>query len=152
MIGGKEVFLPHHLVEAKNCVFDATTAEGQPIVTVREKEELEQTSKSAPAKEEHSAEMLKIFSQEAEQDITIALEVVVEEEHADKMLTPWEMELEMIEDWLNHPKLVYEFHKETVMQMIEEEHSEESLRIFSQGTEQMITTVSRHAIEDEGEF
>jgi hypothetical protein len=111
MIGEKEVFLPHHLVDAKNCVFDATTAEGQPIVTVREKEELEQTSKSAPAEEEHSAEMLKIFSQEAEQDITIALEAAAEEDHEDKMLTPWEMELEMLKDWLNHPEKVDDWHE-----------------------------------------
>jgi hypothetical protein len=44
---------------------------------------MEQTSKSAPTKEEHT----------------------------DKMLTPWEMELEMLEDWLNHPELVYDYHE-----------------------------------------
>jgi hypothetical protein len=74
-------------------------------VTFREKGELEQTSKSTRA----------------------------EEEHEDKILTPWEKELEMLEDWLNHPKLVGNCHKETVMQMIAKEHSKESLRIFSQG-------------------
>jgi hypothetical protein len=39
------------------------------------------------------------------------------------------------------------------MPMIAEEHSEESLRNFSQGTEQVMkTTMSRHATTDEGEF
>jgi hypothetical protein len=41
MIGGIEVFLPHHLAEAKNYVVDATTVEGQLVVTVMEKEESE---------------------------------------------------------------------------------------------------------------
>jgi hypothetical protein len=68
------------------------------------------------------------------------------------MLTPWEMELEMLEDWLNHPEPVDDCHEETVMQMIAEENSEESLRIFSQGAEQMMTAVPRHATEDEGKF
>jgi hypothetical protein len=54
MIGGIEVFLPHHLAKAKNCFFDAATAEGQPVLTVMEKEELEQSSKSALAEEDHS--------------------------------------------------------------------------------------------------
>jgi hypothetical protein len=31
-----------------------------------------------------------------------------EEEHTVKMLTPWEKELEMLEDWLNHPEPVDE--------------------------------------------
>jgi hypothetical protein len=35
----------------------------------------------------------------------------VEEEHADKMLTPWEKELEMLEDWLNHPEPVDDCHE-----------------------------------------
>jgi hypothetical protein len=124
MIGGIEVFLPHCLAEAKKFVADAATTKGQPIVTFREKGEPEQTSKSAPAKEEH----------------------------ADKMLTPWEMELEMLEDWLNHPEPIDDCHEETTMQMIAEEHSEESLRIFSQGAEQTITAVPRRATKDEGEF
>jgi hypothetical protein len=67
------------------------------------------------------------------------------------MLTPWEKELEMLEDWLNNPEPVDDCHEETVMQMLAEEHSKESLRNFSQGDEQMITAVSRHATEDEGE-
>jgi hypothetical protein len=48
------------------------------------------------------------------------------------MLTPWEIELEMLEDWLNHPEPVDDFHEETVMHMIVGENSEESLRSFSQ--------------------
>jgi hypothetical protein len=55
--------------------------------------------------------MLKIFSQEAEQEITTALEAAAKEEHEDKMLTPWEMELEMLEDWLNHLEPVDDCHE-----------------------------------------
>jgi hypothetical protein len=69
------------------------------------------------------------------------------------MLTPWEKELEMLEDWLNHPKLVDDCHEQTVMKMLVEDHSKESLRNFSQGVEQtMMTIMPRHAAEDEGEF
>jgi hypothetical protein len=69
------------------------------------------------------------------------------------MLTPWEMELEMLEDWLNHLEPVDDCHEETVMQMLAEEHSEELLKNFSQGDEQlMMTVMPRHAAEDEGKF
>jgi hypothetical protein len=112
VIGGIEVFLPHCPAEERNCMDDTTTEEGQPAMTVKEEEEMGQTSEPDPAKEEeHSVEMLEIFSLEVEQGITTALEFVVEEEHADKMLTPWEMELEMIEDWLNHPEPLDDYHE-----------------------------------------
>jgi hypothetical protein len=39
IIGGIEVFLPHSPVEVRTCVAEATTGEGQPIVTVMEEEE-----------------------------------------------------------------------------------------------------------------
>jgi hypothetical protein len=123
IIGGIEVFLPYSPVEAKACVAVATiTGEGQPDVTVIE-EEKEQILMSTPT----------------------------EEEHADKMLTPWEEELEMLEDWLNHPEPVDDFHEQTVMHILGEEHSEKLLKNFSQGAEQM-TAVPRHATEDESEF
>jgi hypothetical protein len=38
-------------------------------------------------------------------------EATSEEEHADKMLTPWEMELEMLEDWLKNPGPVNDCHE-----------------------------------------
>jgi len=44
-----------------------------------------------------------------------------EEENTIKMLTPWEKELEMLEDWLNHPEPVNDCHEKKVMQMLEEE-------------------------------
>jgi hypothetical protein len=74
VIGGIEVFLPHSLIEARECVADATKR--QLAVTVIE-EEKEKMLMSAP---------------------------VEEEEHTVKMLTPWEKELEMLEDWLNDPE------------------------------------------------
>jgi hypothetical protein len=61
----------------------------------------------------HSEEWPKNFSQELKQR-TAALEAVAKEEHADNMLTPWEMELEMLEDWLNHPEPVDDCHEETI--------------------------------------
>jgi hypothetical protein len=70
-------------------------------VTVIEEEEMEQMLISSPA----------------------------EEEHADKMLTPWEKELEMLEDWLNNPEPVDDCHEQTVMQILGEEHSTELLKI-----------------------
>jgi hypothetical protein len=40
------------------------------------------------------------------------------------MLTPWETELEMLEDWLKNLEPVYGYHEETVMQMLAEVNSE----------------------------
>jgi GTP cyclohydrolase FolE2 len=51
------------------------------------------------------------------------------------MLTPWELELEMLEGWLENPKLVEDCHKQTIMQIAREEHSEELLKIFNHGAE-----------------
>jgi hypothetical protein len=98
--------------------------EGQPTVTVIEEEEMEQMLISAPT----------------------------EEEHAVKMLTPWEKELEMLEDWLNHPEPVDDCHEQTVMQILGEDHSTELLRNFSQEAGQMMTAALRPAAEDESEF
>jgi hypothetical protein len=95
IIGGIQIFLPSNPVEARACVADATTEEGQPAVTVIEEEEMEQTSESAPA----------------------------EQEHADKVLTPWEKELEMLEDWLKNPEPVDDCHEQTVMQILGEGNS-----------------------------
>jgi hypothetical protein len=40
-----------------------------------------------------------------------------EEEHTVDMLTPWEKELEMLEDWLNNLEPVGDYREQTVMQM-----------------------------------
>jgi hypothetical protein len=122
MIGGIKVFLPYSPVEASVCVANATTTERQPAVTVMMKEKMSEAAQGE------------------------------EEENTIKMLTPWEKELEMLEDWLNHPEPVNDCHEKTVMQMLEEEHSEELLRNFSQGVEQMMTAVPKHATEDEAEL
>jgi hypothetical protein len=45
----------------------------------------------------------------------VRISTPAEKEHPDEVLTPWEMELEMLEDWLNHPEPVDDFHEETVM-------------------------------------
>jgi len=41
------------------------------------------------------------------------------------------MEMEMLEDWLNNLEPVNECHEQIVRQIIEEDHSKESLRNFS---------------------
>jgi hypothetical protein len=80
MIGGIRVFLPSSPVEARACVADATTEERQPTETVME-EEVEQTLMfSQGEKDERSTEWLKIFSQEAETEMTAALKPAAEEE------------------------------------------------------------------------
>jgi hypothetical protein len=71
-----------------------------------------------------------------------------EKEHAVNMLTPWEKELEMLEDWLNNPEPVDDC-QETVMQILREEHSTKFLRNFSQEDEQMMIATLKHATEDE---
>jgi hypothetical protein len=60
--------------EASICVVDATTIR-QPMVTVIEEKE-------------------KILKSSLEE----------EREHSNYMLTPWEMELKLLEDWLDNPE------------------------------------------------
>jgi hypothetical protein len=87
IIGGIEVFLPSSPVEAKVCVAEVATEDRQPTETVME-EEMEQTlTFSRKEEDEHSTEWLKIFSQEAGQEITVVLEAAeeAEEEEADNM-------------------------------------------------------------------
>jgi hypothetical protein len=120
------------------------------MVTVMMKDQILEVAQAE--EEEHSAEMLKIFSQETEQGITTSLGAVAEEEHVDKMLTPWEKELEMMEDWLNHPEPVDDCHEQKFMQILAEENSEELFRIFIQGAKQMMIVMPRHATTDEGKF
>jgi hypothetical protein len=69
------------------------------------------------------------------------------------MLTPWEKELEMLEDWMNNPGPVNDCHEQTIMHNFGEEHSEELLEYFSQGDGQMMmTAMPRLVAEDEVEF
>jgi hypothetical protein len=81
------------------------------------------------------------------------LKLIVEEEHEDKILTPWEKELEMLEDWLKNPEPVDDCREQTVIQMLVEENSEELLKNFSQEAEQlMMNAMPRHAATNEGKF
>jgi hypothetical protein len=85
IIGGIKIFLLNSQVEASAHDESATKEEGHLAVTVIEEEDKEQTLAFSPTEgEEHSAELLKIFSQEDEQEMTTALELAAEEE-ADKM-------------------------------------------------------------------
>jgi hypothetical protein len=63
-------------VEAKACV-ESAEEEGQPMQTVMEEEMV--------------------------QKLTYSQEEMKEEEHTSQMLTPWEKELKLLEDWLCHP-------------------------------------------------
>jgi hypothetical protein len=75
IIGGIQIFLPSSQGEASICVADAASREGQPVETVIE--EKEQILKSSPTEKE---------------------------EHTVEFLTQWEMELKMLEDWLDNPE------------------------------------------------
>jgi hypothetical protein len=112
MIGGIEIFLSLAREEAKICVAGATTVEEQSqlTMTVRKEEELEQTLEAAQAEadeeeNERSEEWLNNFSQGAEKKEVVALKLAAKEakEKASRFITSWEMELEMLEDWLNNP-------------------------------------------------
>jgi hypothetical protein len=77
IIGGVEIFLPSGRGEASTDVADATGRQQEETV----KEEKEHILMSVPIEgEEHSAESLDIFSQEAEQEMTAALGSAAEEE------------------------------------------------------------------------
>jgi hypothetical protein len=96
MIGGIQIFLPDSPVEARACVAEGATAERQPAVTVGElekifeaaqvkEEEVEQTLMFSQGEgDENSEEWLKIFSQEAEKEITVVLEAAEEEEEEEE--------------------------------------------------------------------
>jgi hypothetical protein len=68
------------------------------------------------------------------------------------VLTPWEKELNMLEDWLNHLKPVNDCHEETVMQIAREENSKKLLKNFIQEAEQEMTARLKHAVEYESKF
>jgi hypothetical protein len=129
IIGGIKIFLPNSPAKAStsvsheevvqqeskkeamgpnsfkaNCFCDVGAAEeGQPTVTIMMKEKI---SKSSQGEEE--------------------------EEHIVEILTQWEMELRMLEDWLDNPESK-DGCQETVMQILGEEHSTKLLKSFSQG-------------------
>jgi hypothetical protein len=72
---------------------------------------LKLTAEEADEEEnERSEEWLNDFGQGAEKREAVALKLVVKEveEKADRVITPWEMELEMLEYWLNNPELARE--------------------------------------------
>jgi hypothetical protein len=74
-----------------------------------------------------------------------------EEEHTIDMLTPWEKELEMLEDWFNNPG-PKDGCQQIVMQIVGEDHSTELLRNFSQEVDQMMTTTLKPATEEGAKF
>jgi hypothetical protein len=109
MIGGIQIFLPFGQEEEEIYVADATTTEvGQPAETIREA--LEQTLEVAQAKreDEHSEECFNAFNQEPEEAVALKLAVEEVEEQVGRLITPWEMELEMLEDWLNNSETTRE--------------------------------------------
>jgi hypothetical protein len=98
---------------------------------------LEQISEAAQEENnEHSKEWLNAFIQEDEEVAALKLTTEEAEDKADIFLTPWEMELEMLEDWLNNLELVGE--------MTEFEMSE---KVTEQQVSQGETVVLKFAIE-----
>jgi hypothetical protein len=122
IIGGIEIFLPSSPVEARACVADATTEERQPAETIKE-EEKERILMYAPIEKEWNS---------------------------DELLTQWEKELEMLEDWLNNPE-PEDGCQWTVMQIVGEEHLAELLKNFSLGVEQKMTAALEPATEEEAD-
>jgi hypothetical protein len=53
---------------------------------------------------EHSKECINTFSKGAEEVAALKLAAEDAEEQVDGFISPWEMELEMLEDWLNNPE------------------------------------------------
>jgi hypothetical protein len=76
IIGVIEVFLPSIPVEAIESVAYAATKERRPVETIMEEEMKQTLTFSKEAEDEHSTEWLKIFSQEAGQEITAVLEAI----------------------------------------------------------------------------
>jgi hypothetical protein len=72
------------------------------------------------------------------------------EENSDELLTQWEQEMKMLEDWLDNPK-PEDGCQETVMQISGEEHSTKLLKIFSQEVEREITAALELAEEEEAD-
>jgi hypothetical protein len=104
IIGGIQIFLPGSPVEVRVCVVDIAAIERQPTETIMEKE-LEQIPEATQEEgKEHSEGWLDSFSQEAEKETVVALKLTTKEEHGGKIITPWEMELEMLEDWLEQSR------------------------------------------------
>jgi hypothetical protein len=96
--------------------------------------------------DEHYEECFNTFNQEAEKKETTTLNLAAEEveEQADRLITPWDMELEILEDWLNNTEPAGDCHE----QILEEDHSEESLRIFSQGVEKVMKTAEMNSVAE----
>jgi hypothetical protein len=146
-IGGIQIFLPFAQGDVKICVADveAVTAEaGQPVETFREV--VEHTLEAAQeGEDEHSKECLNAFNQEAKEAATLKLAAEEAEEKVEKMITPWERELDMMEDWLNNSEPIDEFHEEKIMHIVGEENSTKLLRNFSQEDEQEMTAALKPA-------
>jgi hypothetical protein len=131
MIGGIGVFLPFSQEEAEVCVADGAATTEQSAVTVREEEELEQTLEACPSREadeeenEHSEEWLNNFGQGDEKKEVVALKLATKEakEKAGRFITPWEMELEMLEDWLNNPEPARELTEVELSEKVTEQKS-----------------------------
>jgi hypothetical protein len=158
MIGGIEVFLPSAQEEAEKCVADdaATEIEEQSVVTVQG--ELEQMAKTAQAEmkeeNERSEEQLNSFSQRAES--AVALELTAEEakEQAGRFITPWEMELEMLEDWLNNPEPARELAEIELSEKVAEQKvsQEETAELKSAAEWQLEATDEEEGMGDHGDL
>jgi hypothetical protein len=70
------------------------------------------------------------------------------EENSDELITQWEKDLKMLEDWLDNPKPEYGFQK-IVMQITGEENSAQLLKNFSPGAEQEMTATLEPVAEEE---
>jgi hypothetical protein len=93
---GPKVFKTNSL-----CVMAGAT-EGCPLETVKEKESGQKPSFVQKEKKEEEAH-------------TVVSQRNIQEEHSGSILTQWEKELKMLEDWLNHPKIEEDYQRDAIM-------------------------------------
>jgi hypothetical protein len=96
IIGGIQIFLPNNHVDSSAHDKSAAGEEIQPTETIRG-EELDQTLMSTPAEGGEHSELPKIFSQEAEIEITATLKLAKEEETGNMDFVDLYEELESLE-------------------------------------------------------
>jgi hypothetical protein len=132
MIGGIGVFLPFSQEEGEIYVVGAPIVVEQSAVTVRKEERLEQTLEATQAEaeadeeeNERSEEWLNDFGQGDKKKEVVALKLAVKEakERVGRFITPWEMDLEMLEDWLNNPGPARELTKVELSEKTEQKFS-----------------------------
>jgi hypothetical protein len=109
----------------------------------------------AEGESEHSEECLNIFNRGAEKQEVVALKLAAKEvkEGKDRIITPWEMELEMLEDWLNNQEPARELEKLELSEkkMTEKQVSQEETVELKSAAEWQLEATDEEGDKDEDE-